>query len=119
MRAQRTGGMTFAMIAALAVTLVAAPAADNSPPANAPTDNLPSSQTDIDHTRIERAEPGKEWWRAVVARFPDCATLTDGCQSCVPHGDELTCSNPGIACTRGDWRCSEDKPASAAPVDKK
>jgi hypothetical protein len=82
-------------------------AADN-PPAAAPSDNLSSSHADIDRVPIEPAEPGKEWWRDVVARFPNCATLSDGCQSCVPHADSLTCSNPGIACTRSEWRCSAE-----------
>jgi len=62
-----------------------------------------SSHSDIDRTRIEarRARP-RNGGRDVVAHFPNCATLTDGCQSCVPNGDTLTCSNPGIACTRGE-----------------
>jgi hypothetical protein len=98
-------------IIALAVAIMSGRvlAADNPPPATTQTDDLSSSHGDIDHTTIERAEPGKEWWRDVVARFPNCATLTDGCQSCVPDGDTLTCSNPGIACTRGEWRCSAEK----------
>jgi hypothetical protein len=119
MRVQRSFAMTFAIIAALVVLSAAALAADDSSPAKAPADNLPSSQTDIDNTKIDRAEPGKEWWRDVVARFPNCATLTDGCQSCVPHGDGLTCANPGIACIRSDWRCSEEKPPTTTPADKK
>ncbi len=115
--------MKFASVAlALAVASSAAHAADN-PPAPAPSDNLSSSHGDIDRTPIERAEPGKEWWRDVVARFPNCATLTDGCQSCVPHADSLTCSNPGIACTRSEWRCSaelkpEPQPKDDAPATK-
>lgn len=115
--------MKFASVAlALAVASSAAHAADN-PPAPAPSDNLSSSHGDIDRTPIERAEPGKEWWRDVVARFPNCATLTDGCQSCVPHADSLTCSNPGIACKRSEWRCSaelkpEPQPKDDAPATK-
>jgi hypothetical protein len=98
------------MAAAIAITS-GAHAADKAPPATTHKDDLSSSHGDIDRTKIERAEPGKEWWRDVVARFPNCATLTDGCQSCVPDGNSLTCSNPGIACTRGEWRCSaESKP---------
>jgi hypothetical protein len=78
-------------------------------------DDLPSSHSDIDHSKIERAKPGKEWWRDVVARLPNCATLTDGCQSCMPNGDTLTCSNPGIACTRTEWRCSAERQPQAEP----
>ena len=103
--------LTFAM------GLTAALAADN-PAAPAPSDNLSSSHGDIDRTRIERAEPGKEWWRDIVARFPNCATLTDGCQSCVPHADSVTCSNPGIACTRSDWRCSAEKQMEPQPKEE-
>ena len=99
---------------ALATISCTALAADN-PPATAPSDNLPSSHEDIDRSKVDRAEPGKEWWRDVVARFPNCATLTDGCQSCVPHADSLTCSNPGIACTRTEWRCSAEIVPQAEP----
>jgi hypothetical protein len=114
--------IALAVATACALILTGAFAADNPPPATPTTDDLSSSHGDIDHSKIERAAPGKEWWRDVVARFPNCATLTDGCQSCVPGGDTLTCSNPGIACTRTEWRCSgeikpQDKPESdpAAP----
>jgi len=93
-------------IIALALAMTSGARAADDAPAAAPSDNLSSSHEDIDRSKIDRAEPGKEWWRDVVARFPNCATLTDGCQSCVPHADSLTCSNPGIACTRSDWRCS-------------
>ncbi len=105
---------------ALAMTSGAVRAADDTPAA-VPSDNLSSSHGDIDRSKIDSAEPGKEWWRDVVAHFPNCATLTDGCQSCVPHADGLACSNPGIACTRSEWRCSknaksdssDEKPAPA------
>ena len=93
------------LVLALVVPLASARAADNQPAPSAQSDDLSSSHGDIGKTTIERAEPGKEWWRDVVARFPGCKTLTDGCQSCVPEGDAFTCSNPGIACTRGEWRC--------------
>lgn len=107
-------------LAALAIALATAPsrAADDPPPAK-PADDPSSSHNDIDTTKIERAEPGKEWWREVVARFPGCSTLTDGCRSCVPDGDSLTCSNPGIACTRGEWRCSAPAEPKAEPQDDK
>jgi len=95
-------------VVAIAATSAGAVAADN-PPGSPPADDLSSSHGDIDRARIAPTEPGKEWWRDVVARFPNCATLTDGCQSCVPSGDRLTCANPGIACTRGEWRCSAEK----------
>jgi hypothetical protein len=108
------------VIAALAFAMSSdSTLAADSPPAAAPSDNLSSSHGDIDRTTIEHAEPGKEWWRDVVARFPNCATLTDGCQSCVPHADSLTCSNPGIACTRSEWRCSEEIKPQPPPNDEK
>jgi hypothetical protein len=119
MRIQLSRRAWFATIAAaILVTSGCAVAADN-PPAAAPSDNLSSSHEDIDRNKIERAEPGKEWWRDVVARFPNCATLTDGCQSCVPHDDSLTCSNPGIACTRTEWRCSAEIKPEPPPKDEK
>src|SRR5258708_4824991 len=110
MRIQISRRARLAIIAAaIAMTSAGAAVAADNPPATPHTDDPSSSHSDIDRTKIERAEPGKEWWRDVVARFPNCATLTDGCQSCVPNGDTLTCSNPGIACTRGEWRCSAEK----------
>lgn len=107
------------IVAALTMVTVGAVAADKPVPTGAPAaDDLATSHRDIDRTKTERAAPGKEWWRDVVARFPNCATLTDGCQSCVPNGDTLTCSNPGIACTRTEWRCSgEIKPAPEPKAD--
>jgi hypothetical protein len=107
--------VALAMAAAFALVAANAFATDNPPPATTQTDNLPSSHSDIDRSKIERAEPGKEWWRDVVARFPNCTALTDGCQSCVPNGDTLTCSNPGIACTRTEWRCSAEIKPLAEP----
>ncbi len=108
----------FAVIAtAILMTTSGAVAADNPSP-SPPADDLSTSHGDIDRSKVERAEPGKEWWRDVVARFPNCATLTDGCQSCVPNGDSLTCSNPGIACTRTEWRCSEEKKPPPQPDEK-
>src|SRR5436305_1078207 len=109
------------MIAALAITLAMAPSrgADNPPLDKPPADDMSSSHGDIDKTKTERAEPGKEWWRDVVARFPGCSTLSDGCQSCVPKDDGLTCSNPGIACTRTEWRCSAPADQKADPQDDK
>jgi hypothetical protein len=104
------------VIAVLTMTTVGALAADKPVPAGPPAGDLSSSHSDIDRSKIAPAEPGKEWWRAVVARFPNCASLTDGCQSCVPNGDSLTCSNPGIACTRTEWRCSAEKQPN--PPDK-
>jgi len=104
----------LALAGALFLMTACASAADNPTPATPKTDDLSTSHDDIDRGKIERAQPGKEWWRDVVARFPNCATLTDGCQSCVPNGDTLTCSNPGIACTRTEWRCS----AEALPQGK-
>jgi len=112
--------LTLVIVAALTLVTVGAVAADKPVPKTVPTspptaDDLTTSHRDIGRTRIERAEPGKEWWRAVVARFPNCATLTDGCQSCVPNGDTLTCSNPGIACTRTEWRCSGESQPQEKP----
>ena len=107
--------VALAMAAAFALIAAGAFAADNPPPETTQTDNLSSSHSDIDRSKIERAEPGKEWWRDIVARFPNCATLTDGCQSCVPNGDTLTCANRGIACTRAEWRCSADIRPQAEP----
>lgn len=103
----------------IAITSGGAFAADDPPPATTQTDDLSSSHGDIDRTKIERADPGKEWWRDVIARFPNCATLTDGCQSCVPHDDSLACSNPGIACTRTEWRCSAEARPEPPPKDGK
>jgi hypothetical protein len=115
---QRLRRVALGIAAAFFLITPGAFAADNTPPAPPQTDDLSSSHGDIDHTRIERAEPGKEWWRDVIARFPNCATLTDGCQSCVPSGDTLTCSNPGIACTRSEWRCSgESQPREKPETD--
>lgn len=111
---QLARGVVFAMATATVLIARTTFAADN-PPAPTQTDDLSSSHGDVDRSKIERAEPGKEWWRDVVARFPNCATLTDGCQSCVPNGDALTCSNPGIACTRTDWRCSVEVKPQAEP----
>lgn len=113
----------LAIVAALTMVTAGAIAADKPVPASRPTTNdLTTSHGDIDRAKVQRAGPGKEWWRDVVARFPNCATLTDGCQSCVPGGDTLTCSNPGIACTRTEWRCSAElKPApepKTAPASK-
>ena len=115
----------LATAVALALMTVGAVAADAPPPASQ-SDDLSSSHGDIDRTKVDRAEPGKEWWRDVVAHFPNCTTLTDGCQSCVPNGDRLTCSNPGIACTRREWHCSaetkpepESKDEKPAPTDEK
>ena len=108
----------LALVAALMTVTVAAVAADIPVPTSPPAaDDLTTSHRDIDRSKIERAQPGKEWWRAVVARFPNCATLTDGCQSCVPSGDTLTCSNPGIACTRTEWRCSGETAPEARPTN--
>jgi hypothetical protein len=119
MRTQAARRAWFAIIAAaILVTSGSAVAADN-PPASPPTDDLSSSHSDVDRTKIERAEPGKEWWRDVVARFPNCSSLTDGCQSCVPHADSLTCSNPGIACTRTEWHCSAEIKPEPPPTDAK
>jgi hypothetical protein len=118
MRIQPSLRMTIATAAALALMTVRALAADASPPASQ-SDDLSSSHDDIDHAKVEPAEPGKEWWRDVIARFPNCATLTDGCQSCVPDGNSLTCSNPGIACTRGEWRCSAEIKQEPQPKDEK
>ena len=36
---------------------------------------------------VGRGDELEAAWRDVVARFPDCSTLTDGCQSCVPKDD--------------------------------
>lgn len=107
----------LATAVALGLMTVRALAADAPPPASQ-SDDLSSSHGDIDRTKVDRAEPGKEWWRNVVARFPGCSTLTDGCQSCVPNGDNLTCSNPGIACTRSEWRCSAEIKAEPQPKDE-
>src|SRR5947209_11731822 len=109
----------LAIVAALTMVTAGAIAADKPVPTSRPTaDDRTTSHGDIDRAKVQRAEPGKEWWRDVVARFPNCATLTDGCQSCVPGGDMLTCSNPGIACTRTEWRCSaEIKPAPEPKAD--
>jgi len=109
----------LAIVAALTMVTASAVAADKPVPTSRPSaDDLTASHGDIDRARVQRAKPGKEWWRDVVARFPNCATLTDGCQSCVPNGDTLTCSNPGIACTRTEWRCSaEIKPAPEPKAD--
>ena len=104
------------IVAALTMLTTAAVAADMPVPTSRPAaDDLTTSHRDIDRSKVERAEPGKEWWRSVVARFPNCGTLTDGCQSCVPNGDTLTCSNPGIACTRTEWRCSAEITPQAEP----
>jgi hypothetical protein len=118
MRRQRSLRALLVTAAALAVVAGGALAADDAPPASR-SDDLSSSHGEIDRTKIDRAGPGKEWWRDVVARFPNCATLTDGCQSCVPNGETLTCSNPGIACTRTEWRCSAERPLQAQPKDEK
>jgi len=109
----------LAIVAALTMVTASAVAADKPVPTSRPSaDDLTTSHGDIDRARVQRAKPGKEWWRDVVARFPNGATLTDGCQSCVPNGDTLTCSNPGIACTRTEWRCSaEIKPAPEPKAD--
>ena len=111
--------MELAIVCALTMVMVGALAADKPVPESRPSaDDLSASHRDIDRTKVQPAEPGKEWWRDVVARFPNCATLTDGCRSCVPNGETLTCSNPGIACTRTEWRCSaENKPEQ--PKDEK
>lgn len=113
----------FAVVALVLATISRTALAADNPPASPPNDDLSSSHSDVDRTKIERAEPGKEWWRDIVVRFPNCATLTDGCQSCVPHDDGLTCSNPGIACTRSEWRCSAEtksglQPNNEAPAPK-
>lgn len=113
-RPRRCG--VLALAAALFLMAGSGFAADDPPPATPKTDDLSSSHGDIDRSKIERAAPGKEWWRDIVARFPNCATLTDGCQSCVPGGDTLTCSNPGIACTRAEWRCSGEVQPDAKPT---
>ena len=120
MRIQRPRRMRVAIVAlAIAITSGRALGADNPSPATTQADDLSSSHGDIDHTTIERAEPGKEWWWDVIAHFPNCATLTDGCQSCVPDGNTLTCSNPGIACTRSEWRCSAEIKPETQPKDEK
>jgi hypothetical protein len=119
MRIQIPRRARLAIIAAAVLMTSDGADAANNPPAAISSDNLSSSHGDIDRTPIERAEPGKEWWRDVIARFPNCATLTDGCQSCVPHDDSLTCSNPGIACTGGEWRCSAEVKPEPEPKDEK
>jgi hypothetical protein len=103
----------------LTAATIGALAADKPVPESPPAGDLSSSHRDIDKTKVAPAEPGKEWWRDVVARFPNCATLTDGCQSCVPHSDSLTCSNPGIACTRTEWRCSAEIKPEPPPKNEK
>ncbi len=115
---QRSLRGMLATVAALTLMTVGALAADAARPASQ-SDDLSSSHGDIDRAKIERAEPGKEWWRDVIARFPNCATLTDGCQSCVPDGNSLTCSSPGIACTRSEWRCSAEIKQEPQPKDEK
>jgi hypothetical protein len=97
-------------VAAIALAMSSAPtcAADNEPAPTTQSDDLASGHSDIDKSKIDRVEPGNEWWRDVVAHFPGCTTLTDGCQSCLPQGDAFTCANPGIACLRGEWRCATE-----------
>ena len=119
MRIQTSLRARLASIAVVIATTWGGAVAADEPSATTPKDDLSSSHGDIDRTKIERADPGKEWWRDVIARFPNCATLTDGCQSCVPDGDSLTCSNPGIACTRTEWRCSAEAKPEPPPKDEK
>jgi hypothetical protein len=99
--------VVFALAFALPLTVARGDGQPPAPNGDTQPDDLSSSHRDIDAAKIERAPPGQEWWREMVQRFPACAVLTDGCQSCVNAGDTITCSNPGIACLRGEWRCAK------------
>jgi hypothetical protein len=53
----------------------------------------------------------------------NCTSATDGCRVCkVAEGRVMGCSFPGIACSRGDWQCSEwskETPQSHPPAENR
>lgn len=120
-RATRRPGWRAVLALAVAVTVQTAFAEDGARSSDAPDrqsqqDDLVGSHKDIERNK-PTAAPGQEWWRDVVARFPNCRAASDDCQTCAKDGAALTCSTPAIACVRGEWHCTrEGEPAAVEPA---
>jgi hypothetical protein len=105
MRSRLLHALVLALVLALGLAFTAFAAAADQPQ----HDELPDASRDLDTLQPKAADPGEEWWRDVIHRFPTCSSLTDGCQACARNGETLTCSTPAIACVRGEWRCASEQ----------
>ncbi len=95
-----------ARLAALAAAMLAvagfAAGAGSAEPLPVPADTLPASEFNALMT--------------FVAANPDCQSFTDGCQICRRlTQNQLACSTPGIACSKGAWACQAPPPTPATP----